>query len=477
MNITPMQMLVAELGGLYGSAVLRDIGRTIELYDFYDGKGQDWNTPAGLDYKPTKKRVNLVKKLIKREAGFMFGRTPELTLTSEAAASGALDEAQTTLDGVLRRSGFKNKLIQAGRDCFIGKRIAIKVSGGKDKDIRVSFRPSTEFVYSVMDDDCDVLSKIIFFYQINNEPLREDQRIWKQKYFLDNGRCILNEGIYDGYGRLIEGGQDADTGLDFIPCYVVINDGLTGDMMGESDVEELIDLQNAYNHLNSDDADALKFNMFPQTVATDVKAESLESMRISPGALVDLQTDPAVSDGGRQAKLDKLESSFSYSERFEAAINRTKNDMFDLLSVPNVSLEQLKGLMQSGKSMKALYWELITRCEDKWASWEPAMEWLGMTVLKMAAAYQGIVYPEDTTVHVEHIYPILEDDFDEMANDQQEVARQVRSRLSYMKKWGVAPDPDAELLQIKKEETLFSDSFDAALAGELNQQGVTADGE
>ena len=470
MNITPMQMLVAELGGLYGSAVLRDIGRTIELYDFYDGKGQDWNTPAGLDYKPTKKRVNLVKKLIKREAGFMFGRTPELTLTSEAAASGALDEAQTTLDGVLRRSGFKNKLIQAGRDCFIGKRIAIKVSGGKDKDIRVSFRPSTEFVYSVMDDDCDVLSKIIFFYQINNEPLREDQRIWKQKYFLDNGRCILDEGIYDGYGRLIEGGQDADTGLDFIPCYVVINDGLTGDMMGESDVEELIDLQNAYNHLNSDDADALKFNMFPQTVATDVKAESLQEMRISPGALVDLQTDPVMMGDGRsgQAKLDKLESSFSYSERFEAAINRTKNDMFDLLSVPNVSLEQLKGLMQSGKSMKALYWELITRCEDKWASWKPAMEWLGMTVLKMAAAYQGIAYPEDTTVHVEHLYPILEDDFDEMENDMQEVVRQVRSRLSYMKKWGIAPDAGAELRQIKAEQALFDESFASAVGGELN---------
>ncbi len=479
MNITPMQMLIAELGGLYGSAVLRDIGRTIELYDFYDGKGQDWNTPAGLDYKPTKKRVNLVKKLIKREAGFMFGRTPELTFLSETAASGALDAAQGVLDGVLRRSGFKNKLIQAGRDCFIGKRIAIKVSGGKDKGIRVSFRPSTEFVYSTVDDDCDVLDKIIFFYQVNNEAEREKQRIWRQKYWMQDGKCFLNEGVYDGYGRLIEGGQDAETGLDFIPCYVVINDGLTGDMMGESDVEELIDLQNAYNRLNSDDADALKFNMFPQTVATDVKAESLEAMRISPGALVDLQTDPVMMGDGRsgQAKLDKLESSFSYSERFEAAINRTKNDMFDLLSVPNVSLEQLKGLMQSGKSMKALYWELITRCEDKWASWEPAMEWLGMTVLKVAAAYQGLTFPDDTAVHIEHIYPILEDDFDEMANDQQEVAHQLRSRLSYMKKWGIAPDADAELLQIKKEETLFSDSFDAALAGELNQQGVTADGE
>ena len=195
-------------------------------------------------------------------------------------------------------------------------------------------------------------------------------------------------------------------------------------------------------------------------MATDVKAESLEAMRISPGALVDLQTDPATMGSG-QAKLDKLESSFSYSERFEAAINRTKNDMFDLLSVPNISLEQLKGLMQSGKSMKALYWELITRCEEKWASWEPALEWLGMTVLKMAAAYQGLSFPEDTSVHVEHLYPILEDDFDEMANDQQEVIHQLRSRMSYMKKWGVAPDPNAELRQIKVEETLFSDAFAA----------------
>lgn len=466
MNITPIQMLVSELGGLYGSAVLQDIGKTIRLYDFYDGKGQDWETPAGLDYRPTKKRVNLVKKLIKREAGFMFGRTPELTYTSATASPGALDEAQGVLNAVLSRSGFKNKLIQAGRDCFIGKRIAIKCSGCAGKDIRVSFRPSTEFVYTTADDDCDVLDKIIFFYQMNNEAERDKQRVWKQKYWMQDGRCFLNEGIYDGFGRLLSGGEDTDTGLDFIPCYVVINDGLTGDMMGESDVEELIDLQNAYNRLNSDDADALKFNMFPQTVATDAKAESLEAMQISPGALVDLQTDPAMEGG--QAKLDKLESSFSYSERFEAAINRTKNDMFDLLSVPNVSLEQLKGLMQSGKSMKALYWELITRCEDKWASWEPALEWLGMTVLKVAAAYQGLTFPDDTAVHVEHLYPILEDDFDEMANDQQEVIHQLRSKKSYIEKWGIAPDSDAELRQIKTEQALFDESFASAVGGELN---------
>ena len=453
MNMTPMQMIAAELGGLYGSAVLEDIGKTIRLYQFYDGMGQDWQVASGLDYKPAKKRVNYVKKLIKREAGFMFGRTPELNLRSDCADPDALADAQKRISDVLDKSRFKNKLIQAARDCFIGRRVAVKLSGGFGREPRVSFRPSFEFVYSTAEDDCDTLQKIIFFYQVNNEPERDKQRLWKQKYFMRDGRCILNEGIYDGFGRLLEGGSDADTGLDFIPCYVIINEGLTGDLLGESDVAELIDLQNAYNRLNSDDADALRFNMFPQTVATDAKSESLEGIRISPGALVDLQTDPAVIGDGnsRQAKLQKLESGFGYSERFEAAVNRTKNDMFDLLGVPNVGLEQLKGLMQSGKSMRALYWELISRCEEKWTSWEPALRWLAEAILKMEAVYLGADIPEGVYVEIEHLYPILEDDFTEMTNDRQEVAAGLRSRASYILKWGVAPDADAELDRIREE--------------------------
>lgn len=73
--------------------------------------------------------------------------------------------------------------------------------------------------------------------------------------------------MYDGTGRTIsETYSDENTGLDFIPVYVIINDGLTGDMTGKSDVERLWDNQDDYNRLKSDDRDALKFNMFPQRV-------------------------------------------------------------------------------------------------------------------------------------------------------------------------------------------------------------------
>ena len=456
MTVKPTDFILAELGGLWGQDILEDISRTIRLYDFYDGRGQNWQVASGLDYKPTRKKVNLVKKLIKREAGFMFGRSPEINLRSRFADPDDIARAQAVLDGILENSRFKNKLIQAARDCFIGRRVALKISGAPGREPRVTFRPSFEFVYSTADDDCDSLDKIIFFYQTNSESLREKQRIWKQKYFMRDGRCFLNEGIFDGFGRIVSGGGDIDTGLDFIPAFVIVNEGLSGDLKGESDVEELIDLQNAYNHLNSDDADALKFNMFPQTVATDAKAESLDNIRLSPGALVDLQTDPAVmgDSASRQAKLQKLESGFGYSDRFEAAINRTKNDMFDLMSVPNVTLEQLKGLMQSGKSMRALYWELISRCEEKWASWEPALKWLAIALLKMRAVYLGGFFPDGIFAEIEHLYPILEDDFTEMSNDRQEVAAHLRSRKSYIQKWTVAPDADAELRAIAHEFSL-----------------------
>lgn len=141
-------------------------------------------------------------------------------------------------------------------------------------------------------------------------------------------------------------------------------------MTGKSDVERLWDNQDDYNRLKSDDRDALKFNMFPQRVFRDANQETMDRVKIVPGAIIDAQTDPS-SDHQVDAKI--LEAQFSYNERIENALNRDKNDMYSLLSVPNVSLEQLKGFAASGKAMKALYWELTTRCEEKWNEWDAAL--------------------------------------------------------------------------------------------------------
>jgi hypothetical protein len=430
-------ILETELGGLFGQSILSDMANIIKLYEFYEGGGQQWSTAKNLDYEPSKLVTNLTKKLIKREARFMFGRTPEISAVCRETGKRD-EEISSLLCDVLENCSFPEKLCKAARDCFIGKRVAIKISGGVDTPISVSFRPSLEFVYDTYEDDADRLKKIIFFYKTADSFDKKKQRIWKQKYEMGGGRCFFSEGVYDGTGTLIEGGEICNTGLPFIPCRVIINDGLTGDMLGESDVAEIMENQMVYNRLKSDDLDALKFNMFPQRVAIDADGGSLENMKIAPGALVDLITEPARSDDGVQAKLSLLEANFSYDSRFEHTLNRVKEDMHELLGVPNLSLEQLQGLAQSGKSMRALYWELIERSEERWAVWEPALKWMCRTIVEMNRIYSGIDSPtKPFAVHVEHLYPILEDEENERELDLREVSEGVRTAESYAQKWNI----------------------------------------
>jgi len=427
------ELISTELSGLYGQKVLEDMGHIIALYDFYEGRGQDWATATDLDYRPTKVITNLCKKLIGRESRFMFGRTPEIKIRTREGEP--LDDCTIALNSVLADNSFSERLLKGLRDCLIGKRVAIKLSGGIDQPIGVQIRPSLEFVYEPMEDDADKLKKIIFFYRTNDCIKAADQRIWRQKYEMHGNRCFVTEGLYNGRGELVEGGECVNTGLDFIPCRVIINDGLTGDLCGKSDVEEVMDGQMAYNRMKSDDLDALRFNMFPQRVAVDADGSSLESMVIAPGSLIDLMTDPARGDDGRQASLTMLESKFGYNERFENAMNRIKQDMHELLGVPNVSLEQLKGFAQSGVAIRALYWELEERCEERWAVWGPALEWMSRSILRMLSVYGENEYPEDISVHIEHLYPILEDEHSERELDLREVESGVRTIDSYRRKW------------------------------------------
>ena len=127
-------------------------------------------------------------------------------------------------------------------------------------------------------------------------------------------------------------------------------------------------------------------------VVKDASEDCVQAIKIAPGALVDLSTDP--SQPNHQADMSILESKFSYDGRAEHHLNRTKNDMYELLSVPNVSLEQLKGLAQSGKGIDGIYRELVARCEEKWAEgWDDALRWMVDTLILMARQYNVAKLP------------------------------------------------------------------------------------
>ena len=175
-----------ELAGLLGQQVTQDIADSIRLYEIYSGEGQIWHPDTKrLDYRPTVRVTNLVKKLIKEEARFMMGVEPEIRIHPLNAAGeqdrAACAQIEDWLSDFLRRNKWGDKLIKGARDCFIGKRVALKLTGAPGKPLGVQFRPSLEFVYDTDPEDVDKLSKVIFFYHkgkdggwtVANETVRE----------------------------------------------------------------------------------------------------------------------------------------------------------------------------------------------------------------------------------------------------------------------------------------------------------------
>ena len=456
-------IIMTELGGLYGNEVIKEMNEIIKLYDIYEGPGQDWIVDEK-DYTPTKKKTNYIKKLIKDEARFLFGKTPIFTVQVEDDKyQEQVEEINEYINKLLKDNLFEDKLVKGARDCFIGKRVAIKLHADTiTKTIRVMFVPSLEFVYEPFEDRVDELKKIIFFHQMNQEQDKSKQIIWKQKYEMVDGKCILNEGFYNGNGDLLETlAVNVDLKLSGIPAYVILNDGLSGDLQGESDVSEILENGIAYNKLASEDLDALKKGMNRIIYGTDVDPEASKHFKLKPGAYWDVSTD--IASDGKQAQIGTIDTDFNYDARMENTLNRIKADMHEVLNIPMINNSDLQGMMTSGKSMKALYWQLITRCEEKMMSWRPALEWMIKAILEMNEVYAINTLPklENFDVIVENQYPLQENEDEEMVLDLQKVNAQTMSRKTFIKKWANVADDIAEeeLKQIQLEKQMLEDSY------------------
>ena len=126
------ELLKTELQGIYGD-FLEKVNRINRWYEIYDGN-QKWSTNIDLDYIPTKKITNLIKKLIDTRARFMFGREPYFDIKPVAEGEEAKKKAQEKEDllyKILTENKFHSKLLKARKDCSIGGKVAINYGQGK----------------------------------------------------------------------------------------------------------------------------------------------------------------------------------------------------------------------------------------------------------------------------------------------------------------------------------------------------------
>lgn len=489
----PFSLISMELEGLYGSQLLAEMQEIIGYYRVYE-RGADFKTEGSKgDYIPSDLRFKQASALVNKEARFLFSRSPDLWVDvagDDEAAKEANTILQNLVDRVMEKNRFQSKLLRAAKDCFIGKRVAYLVNFNEEKQtIKVDFIPSLEFVYETDEDDTDTITKIVAFYTVVDNQTKADQRIYKKKYWMENGYCHIEEAIYDGLGTLVDEITPARaTKFTYIPAGVIVNDGLTGDLLGESEIASLEDFESWFSRLSNADMDAERQGMNPVRWARDMNPESTKGLSIAAGAFWDLQTDQNTAADGVTGEVGVLETSMNYTSAITSTLNRIKSSMFDSIDMPDVSPEALKGVVSSGKTLKAIYWGLIVRCDEKMLAWRPAIKNIMRIIIEGSKLYPGsaVRYVQEPVpdvefdVRVENQYPLPEDEAEEKTIDLAEVAGQTMSRKAYMKKWRNLNDEeaDAELEQIARERELLEDSFSTVPpTGQFGQQDGDEGGE
>lgn len=475
------QFILNELSsGPYGPEVTADINYIRERYDIYQ-HGSDFDVDVAddsehspeKDYEPTVFKSRKVKRLIDREAEFMVGKTPEIKIVCKTKHEDS-DEYQSNIQSyigsVLKRTNFAGKILRGARDCFIGGRVLLKINVQPDT-ITLQFIPADFFIYRSKPDNIDELGDVIIWFPVVDTEDKNEQRWWRQKYYIKDDKCFVVETLYDGYGRVIEAAEDRWTGLSEIPCIPILNGGLSGDVDGESDVDAICGEDSAYNDMRSRNMDSLKKNMNPMKYILGALPKTFGKLSTKPGAINDIPSDPLMK--GQLPEIGQLESNFQFNTSYQDTTNSIVAEMYENLGIPDVRAAATSGLVTSGKGLEALYWPLICRCQEKWTAWGPALEKMARIIIDAAEVYPRLKEKygrfqrdDDYDVVIESQYALPTQEDEERELDLREVGTG-RSIRSYLMKWGgpehsglTAEKADEEIAQMVKEKRMLEEIYD-----------------
>lgn len=425
------------------------------------------------DYVPSKMRFKKSAMIMNKEARFLFSNPPTFNVNADDVDGKYKEEnaiIQDFLDKVLEKNNFNGNILKALKDCFIGKRVGIVLNFNEESGITLTFLTSLEFIYETSGRGENELTKFVTFYNMVNTDTLKEQRWFKKVYVKEEDGVYVKEEIYAGNGDLIETvTPKTKIRFDYIPAAVVLNDGLTGDTKGESELISLLKYEKGYSRLANADMDAERKGMNPIRYTIDASQESTKKLSISPGSYWDLQSDEEKPET-RVAKVGIIEPNMHYSSALKTTLDRIENEMYAELDVPNINSEQLAGVITSGKTIEALYWGLTVRCDEKMLAWGDALKRIAYAIIEGGVLYPNCIsrYTIERTIPdipvdiiVENNYPLPEDIQEEKTMDITEVEANVMSRKAYLKKWRGLNDEEAdkELEQIRKEKEMLENSY------------------
>ena len=276
-NRIPYALINAEVSGA-AKDTLDELTQICKYYKVYK-KGASFTVEGtNGDYVPAKLNYKMAASLINKEARFLFAEPPDITVEPKGDVGKITEEAKNALTvmndlvkTILDANKFEEALIKAAKDCFIGKRVAGLVNFNEDDGVTITFLPSTQFIYDTKVGNSNVITKFVCFIIVKDSITLSEKRIFKKKFELVDDVVYLEEVLYDGAGKELETVTEyQETLMPMIPVSIFINDGLSGEDKGESEIEILQDDESWYSKLSNADIDAQRKSMNPTKYTVDM---------------------------------------------------------------------------------------------------------------------------------------------------------------------------------------------------------------
>lgn len=468
--------IIREEAGSRATDLFREFKELTDLYgDYKEGAKFAPEGSAG-DYLPSTMRSKIGASLVNKQARFLFSETPDFNVKPKGnedeigeEAKEAIKNMQVLINEVFSETMLGDKLLKAARDAGIAKRVGCMLNFNEEDGVSVSFFNALHFLFETNETNPDILEKFVGITVVKESNTSSERRLFKKKYEMINGVCWFEDIMYDGAGRVIEViNEFQETLFNYIPAVVILNGGLTGDLDGESDLQEMMNHESTFSKISNADIDSERKGMNPIKYTIDMTSESTSNLKTGAGAYWDLQSNQDINDDNA-GRVGVIAPTLQHTEAVDSTLKRIKTEMFEMMDVPLISIETMSGVITSGKALKAIYWPLTVRCKEIMKSWEPQLQKIVKMIIDGAMLYPNTVkeylsdaiVPAQYKVEIDVNYPIPEDEEEERNADRSDVDAMCLSRRTYLMRWKQLTEKQAEteLEQIALERELLEESF------------------
>lgn len=362
-------------------------------------------------------RFNFNRPVVNLGAVFLAGKPLQWTVDEDA-------EATAEANAIWDRSGAERSFLKAARACGIYGDMVGLATLGQDGT------PHIEFINPTI---CTPT-----FHGSDASQLRMLQIAWKEDDEL--GREVSYLETYTEAGREMRVNGEVDErqsqAWERIPARWIRNLSLEGHPFGISDLEDVADLADAYDHVCRKREQILDYYAAPSIIFEGVQKGNLEK---------DTNTVFYLPTG---AKAYFLEWQGTPPDT-EQHLTRIREAISETSQVPDVAFGKSgTGMAESGVSLEIRFGPMLAKTDDKRANWGPDLEYLMWLCLQAAG---HVVEP--SAVNVSWPYPLPLDTKARAEEKRTEVDSGLKAHRTAMSEIGVE-DPETELLRMATEKQI-----------------------